>query len=96
MFKFEDVVFSVPDKKTGTKTILRGVSGECRSGGVLAILGPSGAGKTTLIDLLTLEPREGKSVGRVTINGNVMTKDLFTKYCATVRERRLRSASHSV
>ena len=84
LFKFEDVVYSVPDKKTGTKTILKGISGECRSGGVLAILGPSGAGKTTLIDLLTLEPREGTSVGKVTINGNVMTKEMFTEYCATV------------
>jgi ABC-type cobalamin/Fe3+-siderophores transport system ATPase subunit len=84
VFKFEDVHYSVPDKKSGTKTILKGVSGECPSGGVLAILGPSGAGKTTLIDLLTLEPREGTSVGRVTLNGNVMTKEIFTKFCATV------------
>lgn len=76
--------YSVPDKKSGTKTILNGISGECRSGGVLAILGPSGAGKTTLIDLLTLEPREGTSIGKVTINGNVMTKEMFRTYCATV------------
>lgn len=64
MFRFEDVVYTVPDKVSGTKSILRGISGECRSGGVLAIMGPSGAGKTTLIDLLTLEPRVGTSVGK--------------------------------
>ena len=86
LFSFEDVVYSVADGSVpgGRKVILNGVSGECASGGVLAILGPSGAGKTTLIDLLTLEPREGLSVGRVTINGAVMTKELFNTYCATV------------
>ena len=83
-FRFEDVRYTVPDKELGKKEILHGVSGHCPSGGVLAIMGPSGAGKTCLIDLLTLEPRVGDSVGRVTLNGVVMTKELFTEHCATV------------
>jgi len=47
-------------------------------------MGPSGAGKTCLIDLLTLESREGRSIGKVTINGQVITRKTFSSVCATV------------
>ena len=47
--------------------------------------------ETSLVDVppssstcSTLEPRVGDSVGRVTLNGVVMTKELFTEHCATV------------
>ena len=36
---------------------VKGISGSVNSGEVLAIMGPSGAGKTSLIDLLTLEDK---------------------------------------
>lgn len=83
---FKDVTYSVRTK-SGTKDILHGISGSCNSGEVLAIMGPSGAGKTCLIDLLTLESKVGDSVGDVRINGEVMSKDIFTKYCATVPQQ---------
>jgi len=38
--------------KGGEKEILKGITGSVNSGEVLAIMGPSGAGKTSLIDLL--------------------------------------------
>lgn len=59
---FKDVTYSV-NTKSGVKEILHGISGSCNSGEVLAIMGPSGAGKTCLIDLLTLESKVGVSVG---------------------------------
>ena len=37
----------------GNKLILQGVSGEIRSKEVTAIMGPSGAGKTSLLNLLS-------------------------------------------
>lgn len=39
-------------EKAGVKEILRGVSGAVSSGQILAIIGPSGAGKTSLLDVL--------------------------------------------
>ena len=38
--------------KAGVKRILRGVSGAVESGQILAIIGSSGAGKTSLLDVL--------------------------------------------
>jgi ABC-type multidrug transport system ATPase subunit len=35
-------------------------------------MGPSGAGKTCLIDLLTLESKAGDSVGEVRLNGGAV------------------------
>ena len=80
---FRDVRFEV-GKKNARKEILHGVSGQVCSGEVLAILGPSGAGKTCLIDLLTLEAKGGEYTGDVRLNGNPLTPELFTKHCATV------------
>lgn len=37
----------------GTKTIIQGVSGKLHSGELTAIMGPSGAGKTSLLNILT-------------------------------------------
>lgn len=59
--KFSDIRFSVstsPVKalimggKVGTKDILKGVSGIAKTGQILAIMGSSGAGKTSLLDIL--------------------------------------------
>lgn len=67
-FRFRDVRFSVEVSKTkaaimggqaGTKEILRGVSGAVESGQILAIIGPSGAGKTSLLDVLVGKVKVG-------------------------------------
>ena len=55
--------------KDGEAEILHGINGCVRSGEVLAILGPSGAGKTCLIDALTMEMKNGENYGKVTLNG---------------------------
>src|SRR3989339_16708 len=63
-FNFEDVSFAYPKKK---EFVLKGVSFSVRKGEVVALVGKSGVGKTTLMDLA------GKyylpQVGRVEIDG---------------------------
>jgi len=54
------------------------------SEGVLAIMGPSGAGKTTLINTLTLDAHYGKTTGTVTLNGVKMTDSIFRQHCYVV------------
>lgn len=60
-FRFHNVRFSVEVSKTkaaimggkaGVKEILRGVSGVVESGQIMAIIGASGSGKTSLLDVL--------------------------------------------
>ncbi len=71
--RFEQVDFSY-DKKP----ILKQVDVEIPAGGITVLLGPSGAGKTTMIDLLTglLSP----NTGTVTIDGVSLTEIDVSKW----------------
>ncbi len=80
---FEGVV-SVVAKSL--RKIVNGVSGKCSAGETLAILGPSGAGKTSLLNLLTLSPTGCNSYGTVTLNGTPMTQHIFRKSCCLVEQ----------
>ena len=61
---FDDVSFAYP----GGQPILRGIQFEARAGDVTAIVGASGAGKTTLVNLL---PRfHSPTSGRVLMDGH--------------------------
>ncbi|GAX20870.1 ATP-binding cassette, subfamily G (WHITE), member 1 [Fistulifera solaris] len=60
---------------TSKKTILSNCSGAAAPGQVLAIMGPSGAGKTSLMNVLA--GRGTYQGGSLTINGHLMTKRRF-------------------
>ena len=51
VLEFRDLVYSVKPKRRGSSrlTILHGVSGRCEAGRLLALMGASGAGKTTTV-----------------------------------------------
>ncbi len=65
--KFENVWFKYPSSRIGRSsrtdgaTVLRGVNFSAAKGEILAIVGPSGGGKTTIIDLIPrfYDPTEG-------------------------------------
>ncbi len=61
--RYEDVTFAY----RSDDPVLRGVSLEARAGSVTALVGPSGAGKTTLVDLLGRFYEVGE--GRITVDG---------------------------
>jgi len=62
---FEDVTLELP---SGEK-ILDGVSGEFKAGKMCAIMGPSGAGKTSLMNVLCGKASYGNATGSVRFNG---------------------------
>ncbi|KAJ3570120.1 hypothetical protein NP233_g4613 [Leucocoprinus birnbaumii] len=49
----------------GDKTILNALSGRVNPGQMMAILGPSGAGKTTLVEILAGKSKSGVTTGQV-------------------------------
>eukprot|EP00002_Diphylleia_rotans_P014241 TRINITY_DN2776_c0_g1_i1.p1 TRINITY_DN2776_c0_g1~~TRINITY_DN2776_c0_g1_i1.p1 ORF type:complete len:894 (+),score=204.72 TRINITY_DN2776_c0_g1_i1:62-2743(+) len=62
---FDELGLTLPN---GTK-IMDGVNGEVKAGRLTAIMGPSGAGKTTFLSLLSGKVKKTK--GTIKINGNV-------------------------
>eukprot|EP01137_Pigoraptor_chileana_P025804 Opistho-2@95843 len=69
-----------------TKEIVRGVTFEAKPGHVLAILGSSGSGKTSLLDVLACRQSGGTVTGHVTFNGVPVTKSLVREYGAYVMQ----------
>ncbi len=71
--RFENVSF-----RYGTNEIIHGLTLEIRRGKTIGIIGPSGAGKTTLVDLLLrfIEP----SAGRIAIDGRAISDIDFEEW----------------
>ncbi|GAV68071.1 ABC_tran domain-containing protein/ABC2_membrane domain-containing protein/PDR_assoc domain-containing protein [Cephalotus follicularis] len=64
--------------------LLKGVSGAFRSGVLTALMGVTGAGKTTLMDVLAGRKTTGYIEGRITISGHPKKQETFARisgYC---------------
>ncbi|KAI9346833.1 P-loop containing nucleoside triphosphate hydrolase protein [Zopfochytrium polystomum] len=73
-FQFSGLSLRLP---TTGKWILRGVTGEIRSGSMTAVMGPSGAGKTTFMNVLMGKVK--RTGGELKINGTVAEMEQFKK-----------------
>lgn len=64
--------------------LLKGVSGAFRPGVLTALMGVSGAGKTTLMDVLAGRKTGGYIEGNITISGHPKKQETFARisgYC---------------
>ena len=50
----------------GDKTVLDSINGNVAAGEIMAVLGPSGAGKTTLVELIAGKAKSGQFTGSIT------------------------------
>ncbi|XP_026470958.1 ATP-binding cassette sub-family G member 1-like [Ctenocephalides felis] len=82
---FENLTYSVSDRKQGRRNILKGVSGSFRAGEVTAVLGPSGAGKTTLVNILSGLITSG-STGCIRTNGVAREMKRFRKMSSYIMQ----------
>lgn len=74
-------------KETCSKTILNSVSGEVRPGKLVAIMGASGAGKTSLMNVLTFRNIRSLAVsGDIKINDRVVNRDQMNDISAYLQQ----------
>jgi len=63
----------------GNRKILDGVSGRVKPGQVMAIMGASGAGKSTFLDILARKNKKGSVTGTTLVNGREVSDSEFRK-----------------
>ncbi|RLN43954.1 hypothetical protein BBJ28_00017245, partial [Nothophytophthora sp. Chile5] len=79
---FQDLWYSVPDPNSPKESLelLKGISGFALPGSVTALMGASGAGKTTLMDVIAGRKTGGKITGKILMNG-FPASDLAIRRC---------------
>ncbi|XP_039302895.1 ATP-binding cassette sub-family G member 1-like [Solenopsis invicta] len=81
--QFNDLSYLVRNRKGAEKTILHNVTGHFESGKFTVIIGPSGAGKTTLMKIISgKQPLDVK--GTITINDVKWNRAMFRKHVCYV------------
>jgi len=102
---WKNIGYVVPIKGQEDRTLLTDISGFCRPNEMTALMGSSGAGKTTLMDVIAGRKTAGTMAGEILLNGVAKDDKTFAAlvgYCeqadlhmgfATVRESLLFSAT---
>ncbi|KAI3662011.1 hypothetical protein MP638_005459 [Amoeboaphelidium occidentale] len=75
---FSNITYEIV-KHGQRRKVLKGVYGQVKPGEVLAILGTSGAGKTTCLDILAGKSKAGFVSGSLLINGKTPTREQFKR-----------------
>jgi len=89
-FSWQDVSMTVQKGKKQEKQILSNISGSLSSGKVCALMGPSGAGKTSLLNVLAARIRSRGTTevtGNITLDGQPITGSSLRKRIAYVMQQ---------
>ncbi|KAI9275480.1 ABC-2 type transporter-domain-containing protein [Phascolomyces articulosus] len=81
-FSWHHINYTVSSKK-GPLTLVNDVSGIIKPGRLTAVMGSSGAGKTSLLDVLARRKTIGKVKGHIDLNNEALLSDFerITGYC---------------
>ncbi|CAB4384530.1 hypothetical protein RhiirA5_476344 [Rhizophagus irregularis] len=69
---FQDISYYIGDKQ-----VLHSIHGVVKPGEVMAIMGGSGAGKTTFLDILARKNKAGRIRGKTLVNGHLVDDETF-------------------
>lgn len=84
---FQDVHYTVTASTSNEKLeLLKGVDGVIAAGMMTALMGSSGAGKTTLMDVLALRKNSGEITGDVRLNGHRQEEESFRRCTGYVEQ----------
>eukprot|EP00026_Physarum_polycephalum_P002228 Phypoly_transcript_02233.p1 GENE.Phypoly_transcript_02233~~Phypoly_transcript_02233.p1 ORF type:complete len:928 (+),score=87.47 Phypoly_transcript_02233:85-2784(+) len=83
---FQNITCSIPEPKGPNRVILHHVSGTIQPGNITAIMGASGAGKTTFLDILAGRKNTGVVRGDVLLNGQLRHKKTFKRLAGYVMQ----------
>jgi ABC-type multidrug transport system ATPase subunit len=94
---FTDVSYSVKSSiSNDTIELLKGVDGYFVAGKMTALMGSSGAGKTTLMDVLALRKTSGELKGEIRLNGHLQNSNSFRRCTGYVEQFDFQSAQLTV
>jgi ABC-type multidrug transport system ATPase subunit len=85
VLEVRDASFTV-NTPSGPKRILKNLNLTAQSGASYALMGPSGAGKTTFLEMMTLGLKGGKAIGSVTLNNKKLTFETFRRQAVYVEQ----------
>ena len=86
-FTFEDIRYEVHQgAEDEVQAIIKQASGFCAPGTMTAIMGPSGAGKTSLLNVLAGRQRGGVASGEIMLNGERIHDKSFVRLSGYVMQ----------
>ena len=83
-------------KEKVTKHLLKGINGFSRPGTLTALMGSSGAGKTTLMDVIAGRKTMGRITGDILVNGRPKDTASFNHLTGYVEQQDLHMGLHTV
>jgi len=87
---WKNIYYDVPIKgQTEEKRLLTDISGFCEPGECTALMGSSGAGKTTLMDVIAGRKTSGTIKGQILVNGQELDPQTYQKLIGYVEQNDL-------
>jgi len=94
---FKDIHYTVVSSIGKEKIeLLKGIDGVLKAGEMTALMGSSGAGKTTLMDVLSLRKSSGEITGEVRLNGHLQEERSFRRCTGYVEQFDVQTAQLTI
>ena len=84
------------EKQKVEKQLLKGINGFSQPGTLTALMGSSGAGKTTLMDVIAGRKTTGRITGDILVNGRPKETKSFNRLTGYVEQQDLHMGHHTV